>query len=114
MSPYKVLGYIVLAALVIAAILTGFSMLQGCRTFKPIWLEQLPAECNMSLNAMRLYYATSDKSGTVPPVDACYRCLNRLRCQVEVFGVNDKGEPNPVIYTGNKYRDFEQCRSELK
>jgi len=114
MSVWKILLYIVLAAALIVALITAGAVLQGCRTFSPIWMEQLPPECNMSLNAMRLYYATSDKSGTVPPVDACYRCLNRLRCQAEVFGLNDKGEPNPVIYTGTKYRDFEQCRSELK
>jgi len=110
----KILLYAFLLIVILGMIITTGMTVQGCKTFEPIWVDKLPAECNMSLNAMRLYYATSDKSGTVPPVDACYRCLNRLRCQAEVFGLNDKGEPNPVIYTGNKYRDFEQCRSELK
>lgn len=87
----------------------------GCCSFKPYWNDKLPEECNMTLNAMQLYYKSVDKSGSVPSIDACYRCLNRIRCQREIFGVNEKGELNPVNYNDAiKYRNYEQCRSELK
>ena len=114
MNLYKIIAYAIFVLAIMISVVAVGMILPGCRTFKPIWVEKLPAECNMSLNAMSLYYVSADKSGVMPSLAACERCLNRMRCQVEVFGVSEKGEPNPVIYTGTKYRDYEQCRSELK
>jgi len=69
----------------------------------------------MSLNAMRLYYNSKDKSATVPSLTACYKKIHRLFCQGEVFGFNKAGKPNPVNYQDSvKYRNYEQCKSELK
>lgn len=111
----RIVLYIVLTAFVIALVLTVLFALPGCKSFSPIWLDKLPAECNMSLNAMRLHYSSADKAGTSPSLEACYKCLHRIRCQAEVFGVDDKGLPLPVDYNNaSKYRNYEQCRSELK
>jgi hypothetical protein len=110
----KIVLLIVLAVASTVLVVAVIFALPGCQTFKPIWMAELPAECNMCLNAMRLYYSSADKSGAVPAVDSCYRCLHRIRCQVEVFGIDEKGLPRPVEYAGPKYRDYAQCRDELK
>ncbi|PKL40758.1 MAG: hypothetical protein CVV44_03890 [Spirochaetae bacterium HGW-Spirochaetae-1] len=92
----------------------AFSCL-SCKSFDPIWIEELPAECNMSLNAYKLYYQAKDKSATVPPSEACYKKLHRIYCQGEAFGISEDGKANPVDYQDAvKYRNYEQCRSELK
>jgi hypothetical protein len=87
-----------------------------CKTqFKPIWEDRLPAECNMTLNTYRLYYNSADKSAVMPSSDFCYKKLHRLFCQGEVYGYDEKGNPNPVDYNDSKkYRDYSQCMSELK
>ena len=91
-------------------------LFSGCKTFEPIWDERLPAECNMSLNTYKLFYETKDKSATVPSSDYCFKKLHRLFCQGEVFGYKEDGKtPKPVDYNNSsKYRDYEQCKAELK
>ncbi len=107
------IGLAILGIIIIISAIVFFA--PSCCSFKPIWNDKLPPECNMSLNAMQIYHKSADKSGSVPSTEACYKCLHRLRCQAEVFGVNDKGEPKPVDYgDAVKYRNYEQCRSELK
>lgn len=90
--------------------------LSGCKTFEPtVWNDQLPPECNMSLNTYKLYYGSADKSAAVPSSDFCYKVLQRLRCQCEVFGVDKEGKPLPVDYNNaSKYRDYAQCRDEIR
>lgn len=95
--------------------------LSSCTLFQKeyaptVWEKNLPPECNMSLNAYKLYYNSNDKSATVPPSDFCFKKLHRLFCQEEVFGRNiETGILNPVDYENNKlYRNYEQCKAELK
>lgn len=93
------------------------SGLIGCKTYEPIWIKQLPPECNMSLNSYKLYYDSKDKSATVIPSDYCYKKLHRMNCQAEFFGFKDvnTGELNPVDYDNPKlFRNYSQCMSELK
>ena len=100
-----------------SALIFSVTMLfSGCKTFEPIWDERLPAECNMSLNTYKLFYETKDKSATVPSSDFCFKKLHRLFCQGEVFGYKEDGKtPKPVDYNNSsKYRDYEQCKAELK
>ena len=86
-----------------------------CTTFKPIWIEDLPDECNMSLNTYKMYYNSKDKSGSVPSYDYCIKKLHRLSCQTEVFGIDENGKINPVLYDDAKlYRNYSQCLNELK
>lgn len=86
-----------------------------CCTFRPIWIKELPPDCNMTLNTYRMYYDSKDKSGAVPAADYCYKKLHRLACQKEVFGYDENGKPNPVDYADTaKYRNYTQCLSELK
>jgi hypothetical protein len=107
--------YYIIAAILILVIFVLSGVFLCCNTFKPIWNDQLPAECNMCLNVYKMYYKTEDKSAIVPMTEACVKKLHRDNCQAEVFGVNEKGEPNPVIYDDAKlYRNYTQCLSELK
>ncbi len=86
-----------------------------CCSYRPIWKSELPAECNMTLNMYKMYYDVKDKSAIIPPTDICYKKLQRLSCQAEIFGINNDGNPNPVNYDDPKlYRNYTQCLSELK
>jgi len=103
--------YIIIGLLVICIC----SLLLCCNTFKPIWIEELPPECNMYLNVNKMYYSAKDKSATVPAYDYCIKKLHRKSCQAEVFGVDDKGEPLSVNYDDPKlYRSYTQCLAELR
>lgn len=96
-----------LIAIILVSIVTGCS-------YTPIWVKELPAECNMALNNFKIYYNTKDKSATVPPTDYCYKKLHRLACQEETFGLNEYGLPNAVDYDNPKlYRNYTQCLTEL-
>lgn len=110
----KRIGLVILTLLVIVFLVFGTGLL-CCKSFEPIWIKDLPPECNMSLNAVKMYYDSKDKSGAAPVIDYCYKCLHRIRCQAEVYGYSQGGQLNPVDYSdAKKYRDYEQCRSELK
>jgi hypothetical protein len=103
--------------IIIAALVLILFVLSGiiCCSFKPIWIEDIPGECNMTLNVYKMYYKTADKSAIVPMTEACVKKMHRLSCQEEVFGVNEKGDPMPVQYDDPKlYRNYTQCLSELK
>lgn len=107
--------YYIIAAVLILVIFVLSGVFLCCNTFKPIWIEKLPAECNMCLNTYEIYYKTKDKSATVPPYDYCIKKLHRLSCQAEVFGVDEKGNPNPVDYEDlKKLSNYTRCLSELK
>ena len=100
---------------VIFLTLSAPAIITGCRTYKPVWIDELPDECNMTLNAYKIYYNTEDKSATVGLTDACLKKLHREYCRVEVFGVDLDGNPNPVDYNDViKYRNFSQCLAEIK
>lgn len=71
----------------------------GCSTFRPIWIEGLEPECNMTLNVIRAYYNAPEKSGVVPAIEKCYSCLKWIRCQKEVFGTEPSGKLNPVVHS---------------
>lgn len=101
--------------ILILCIVVFLSLTVSCKSFEPVWIKDLPPECNMSLNMMKLYYDSKDKSGAIPGTELCYKKLHRLNCQVETFGWRDDGVPNPVDYGDpKKYRDFSQCLAELK
>lgn len=108
--------YIAGAAAAIALILTLiFAAPSGCQTFKPTWEPKLPAICNMSLNEMQLFYASKDKSGAMAGAGMCYKILIRTICQAETFGIDEKGNPNPVNYDdAKKFRNYSQCMKELE
>lgn len=114
----KAVSFILIAIVfVMAYISIGFvGMTLGCKTFEPtVWEDKLPPECNMSLNTYKLYYNTSDKSATVPSSDFCFKVLQKLRCQEEVYGLDNNGKLNPVDYNNpGKYRDYVQCKEEIK
>jgi hypothetical protein len=107
--------HIIITAIIIIVLTIMAISLTCCMSFKPIWKAELPAECNLCLNTYKMYYDSKDKSATVPAYDYCIKKLHRLSCQTEVFGVDDKGKPNPVLYEDAKlYRAYSQCLSELK
>ncbi len=108
-------NYLILSGLILCALVIFSALFTCCQTFKPIWIKELPAECNMCLNTYKIYYSTKDKSATVPAYDYCIKKLHRKSCQAEVFGVDDKGEPLSVNYDDPKlYRSYTQCLSELR
>ena len=74
-----------------------------------------PAQAGWALWADN-HLETKDKSATVPSSDFCFKKLHRLFCQGEVFGYKEDGKtPKPVDYNNpSKYRDYEQCKAELK
>src|SRR4030042_5834049 len=108
----KYLHYRIPALICILIILGVFLC---CNTFQPIWQDDLPAECNMTLNVYRMYYKTEDKSAIVPMTEACVKKLHRLSCQAEIFGIDEEGKSNPVLYDDAKlYRNYNECLKELK
>lgn len=99
----------------IAIAVSTIVLLSGCKTYEPIWVKELPPTCNMTLNTYRLYYDSNDKSATVPSSEACNKLMVKLMCQEMHFGLDANGKLNPVDYgNSEKYRAYEQCRSELK
>ena len=108
-------NYLILSGLLLCAFVIFSALFTCCQTFKPIWIKELPSECNMSLNTYRMYFDSKDKSGSVPAFDYCIKKLHRQSCQAEVFGVDAIGKPNPVLYDDTKlYRNYSQCLQELK
>jgi len=106
--------HIITAVIVIVLVIMAISLI-CCMSFKPIWKDELPAECNMCLNTFKMYYESKDKSATVPAYDYCIKKLHRLSCQGEVFGTDDKGNPLPVEYDDlKKLSNYTRCLSELK
>jgi hypothetical protein len=104
----------IIAALIVVILIVVSSVLFCC-SFRPIWIKDIPDECNMSLNVYKMYYKTADKSAIVPITDACVKKLHRLYCQSEVFGIDESGKPRPVLYDDPKlYRNYGQCLSEIK
>lgn len=86
-----------------------------CKTFEPIWIDELPDECNMAMNIYRMYYTADDKSAIVYISNICVKKLHRNACQVEIFGTDENGNPKPVDYEDAKlYRAYTQCLSELR
>lgn len=86
-----------------------------CKSFEPIWIEELPDECNMALNIYKMYYDVKEKSAIIHITNLCVKRIHRDSCQAEVFGIDKDGKPNPVIYDDAKlYRNYGQCLSELK
>jgi hypothetical protein len=102
--------YIILAACLV--IFSGFNLFICCNTFKPIWNDKLPAECNMSLNLYRTYYKADDKSGTVTMSTACIHKLRRLECQELIFGKDENGKILFDIEDKNKLTEYYRCLSE--
>jgi hypothetical protein len=102
-----------IAAMIAASI--AMFLIPGCCSFKPVWVKELPPECNMSLNAMSLYYQAEDKSGAVPGMEACFSSLRKQKCQADVFGFDDKGKMKSVDYSDTiKYRNYSECQKELR
>ena len=89
-------------------IIVGLSAaLTCCMSYRPIWKENIPDECNIYLNVNKMYYESKDKSMTVPAFEYCIKKLHRLSCQAEIFGIDEKGKPNPVQYDDPKlYRAY--------
>jgi len=104
--------WIILIAIIAGAGVAIFS-LAGC-SYKPIWIKELPAVCNMSLNTYRLQYKSKDKSGTVPGTLYCFKKLHRLDCRGQHFGVDKNGKPNVVDYENFvPYKAYNSCLKEL-
>lgn len=102
---------IISVVLFIAVVALSVLLYTGCfsRTFKPIWIKELPKECNMTLNTYRMHYNSKDKSGAIPSSNFCFKKLHREDCMQQYF------PGKPVDYNDLKnYRNYEQCRSELK
>jgi len=107
--------HIIITAIIVIVLVVMAISLTCCMSFKPIWIEKLPDECNMCLNTFEMYYNSKEKSGVAPAYDYCIKKLHRINCQTEVFGTDEKGKPNPVLYDDPKlYRNYSQCLAELK
>lgn len=86
-----------------------------CNTFKPKWRNDLPSICNIAREDKQFYYKSEEKSGSVPGMEYCFKCLQRDQCRKEVFGVDKEGNPLPVDYTDKeKLIYFNNCLNELK
>lgn len=91
---------------VLAFFLFGFT---GCKTFKPIEIKGIPPECNFSLNVIKLYYDSEDKSGAVRAIDLCFKVYHRERCLKDVYG--KKMEIDFENY--KKYKNYNECLKEI-
>ena len=87
----------------------------SCGTFRPIGdVDKMEPECVYSLNVMRIYGKADEKSGIVPSIESCLRCMKKLRCQREVYGIDRAGEVNPVDYDDfAKFKRYTACKGEL-
>jgi hypothetical protein len=105
---------IIICVVILLTVISGG--LFYCCSFDPVGdIDSLPPECQTALNIAKLYSKAEDKSAVVKPFEYCYKCLHRIRCQAEVFGVDEKGNPNPIDYTQQgKYRDYNECLKELQ
>lgn len=109
---------VALAAAVIVLVSGTLGSLVSCNTFRPVWIKELPPECNMALNAFKMYYDSKDKSGSVIPVERCYACLKKLRCQAMVYGADSNGRPRPITYRSadaemqKKYESYKECLAD--
>ncbi len=101
--------------IVCLTIVFGAGSFIACKTFKPIWIDQLPSECNMTLNSIKLYYGSKDKSGAVQSIILCNKKLHRLSCREQHYGAFENGEPKPVDYENfDKYKAYNSCMNELR
>lgn len=99
-----------LSAFIISSLTLGIFFMLSCNTFKPIWIKELPPECNMSLNMASLYYKAGDKSGVVPASTACLYAIKELKCSAEAYGLDKEGQPNLVDQADQtKYTRFLNC-----
>jgi hypothetical protein len=86
-----------------------------CCGFRPYTNKDMTPEYNMAINAMKLADSTKNTSIAVEPMKNYYSSLNRDKCRKEIFGVDEKGNINPVDYNdAKKYRDYNECLKELK
>ncbi len=107
----KIYHYLIIIPLFLLIGLGGFI---ACKTFTPIWIDQLPPVCNMALNNMKLHYSSGDKSGTVPSTTACNKKLNRLDCREQIYGHDGEGTPNKVDREDfTLFKEYASCLSEL-
>lgn len=103
---------IAIGLLIIATGILGAFFFVSCKTFEPIWIKDLPPECNMSLNVIKTYHASEEKSGTVIPVSECFSALKELSCRAEAFGLDKEGRPNLVDqFNRDKYTHFLNCKA---
>lgn len=102
--------WIFLFVFVPGIVVLGIFFVLSCTTFKPIWVKELPPECNMSLNMASLYYKAGDKSGVVPASTACLYAIKELKCSAEAYGLDKEGQPNLVDQADQtKYTRFLNC-----
>ena len=101
MFTWKLVGTILGVVMLVATITLSAIFFPSCSTFKPIWMKELPAECNMSLNVLQMYYKSADKSGAVPSMQECFSCLKSTKCQIEAFGVDKDGRPGRIDLSDN-------------
>ena len=109
---FRIVGIIIIVILIILVLVFIGG---GCMSFDLIWEDRLPPECNMSINMLNMYYKSDEKSAVAVPMDYCFKCLRRIRCQGEVFGFDENGNPNPVDYNDlNKLNNFNRCMEQLQ
>lgn len=101
------------AALIMGAALAV--LVTSCSTFRPIGdVGTMEPECVYSLNVMRIYGKADEKSGIVPAVESCLKCMKKVRCQREVFGLDKAGRLNPVDYDDfARFKRYTACKGEL-
>ena len=75
----------------------------GCNTFNEIGEKQLSSypECVVMLNSGEIYKTSKDKSGTVNPLSACLKSIDRQRCAMEVWG-KEENSPAKVDWSDEK------------
>ena len=100
-------------ALVVGAALTA--LVSSCGSFRPIGdVGAMEPECVYSLNVMRIYGKADEKSGIVPAVESCLKCMRKARCLREVFGLDKAGRLNPVDYDDfARFKRYTACKGEL-
>ncbi len=109
----KILWIILVIVLIGAGV--GVFTMAGCRTFEPIWIDELPPICNMNLNTYRMHYNSKDKSGAVPSSIFCFKKLHRLDCREQHYGIDENGKVKVVDYENfDRYKAYNSCLNELK
>lgn len=103
--------YIMIISL--ALLVVGLGIFTACNTFRPIWIDELPAVCNMTLNTYRLHYGSKDKSGAVPSSIACTKKLHRLDCREQIYGQDEKGIKKVDHDDFVLFKEYTACLSEL-
>lgn len=97
------------------AVLFVIFFLTGCGSMKVYWNKEIPAECNMAINADKVYYKSADKSGAVIPMEKCFKVLASCRCQEQVFGKDEQGNIKRIDRSDlMKMSHYNACMNELQ